>query len=247
LRPANTRALRAAVTFLTRVPFPGPIDPGDFGASTIYFPIIGAFVGGVGAGVFWATSIVWPTIVALALSLVATVLLTGALHEDGLADAADGFGGGATPERVLDIMKDSRIGTYGAVALILAIIIKLASLASLSRTETVAALIAGHTLARWSSVALLYGLRYVGTKGIAFAGTVTSWRLAMATIVTLVICALVLQRRAIIPILVSVMMTVAAGVYFRRRLGGVTGDCLGATTQLVEIVTYLALYSSMPA
>jgi len=173
------------------------------------------------------------------------VLVTGALHEDGLADAADGFGGGSTPERIFEIMKDSRIGSYGAVALILAIIIKLASLASLSRVEIVMALIAAHTLARWSSVALLYRYAYVGTKGIAFAGTVTGWRLAVATVIAFGICVITLQRRAIIPTLVSVIMTILAGAYFRNRIGGVTGDCLGAANQLVEIATYLAVAATI--
>ena len=169
------------------------------------------------------------------------MLITGALHEDGLADAADGFGGGSTPERVLEIMKDSRVGSYGVVALILAIFLKLASLASLTRGEIVVALIAGHTLARWSSVLLLYRYSYVGTKGGAFAGGVTTLRLAIATTLAFAICALALQRRALIPVLASIVVTAAAGVFFKRRIGGVTGDCLGATNQLVELAVYLAL------
>lgn len=194
---------------------------------------------------FWLASMLWTTVVALVLSLGATVLLTGALHEDGLADAADGFGGGSTPERVLEIMKDSRIGSYGAVALILVIITKLASLASLSRVDIVTGLIAGHTLARWSSVPLLSGLPYLGTKGAAFGGTVSAWRLAVASVVAVGICALALQRRALIAILVGLGVTLAAGVYFRRRLGGVTGDCLGAANQLVELAVYLALAANI--
>lgn len=233
------------MTFLTRVPFPGPLDQTDFGAATVYFPLIGAFVGAFGGGVFWLASMLWPTPVALVLSLTATVLVTGALHEDALADAADGFGGGSTPERVLEIMKDSRIGSYGAVALVLAILLKLASLASLTRSDVVFALIAGHTLARWSSVWLLARYEYVGTKGAAFSGGVTASRLIIATIVALGICALALQRRALIPVLVSVVVTVLAGVFFKRRIGGVTGDCLGAANQLVELAVYLTLAASV--
>jgi adenosylcobinamide-GDP ribazoletransferase len=217
------------------------LEPGDFGASIVYFPLIGTLIGGLGAGVFWLASAIWSQVVALALSLIATVLVTGALHEDGLADAADGFGGGSTPERVLEIMKDSRIGSYGAVALILTIVTKLASLASLPRIDIVLALIVGHTLARWSSVPLLYGSPYIGTKGAAFAGGVTTLRLLIATIIMVGICALALQRRAIIAMLVSVLVTAAAGVFFKRRLGGMTGDCLGAANQLVEVAVYLVL------
>lgn len=233
---------------MTRIPFPAAVEPEDFRAATVYFPIVGALVGALGAGVFWLASVIWPTLIALVLSLVATVLVTGALHEDGLADAADGFGGGSTPERVFEIMKDSRIGTYGALALILSIIIKLASLASLSRVDIVRALITGHTLARWSSVVLLYRYTYVGTKGVAFAGGVTMPRLLIATIIALALSAFTLQRRALIPVTVSIVVTAVAGLYFKNRLGGVSGDCLGAANQLVEIAVYLALIqSSMPA
>ncbi|HXB25825.1 MAG TPA: adenosylcobinamide-GDP ribazoletransferase [Gemmatimonadaceae bacterium] len=227
------------------MPFPGPLDPTDFGAATVYFPLIGALVGGVGAGVFWLVSIFWPTPVALVLSLTATVLVTGALHEDALADAADGFGGGSTPERVLEIMKDSRVGSYGVVALILAILLKLASLASLTRGDVVVALIAAHTLARWSSVWLLGRYEYVGTKGAAFAGSVTTLRLVLATVLALGICALALQRRAFIPVLIALGVTTVTGAYFRRRLGGVTGDCLGAANQLVELAVYLTLAAAV--
>ena len=203
--------------------------------------MIGALVGGIGAGVFWLASMLWPPTVAVILSLVATVFVTGALHEDALADAADGFGGGSTPERILEIMKDSRIGSYGAVALILAMALKISLLASLTRHDVVVALIAGNTLARWSSVLLLGRYDYVGTKGAAFAGSVTTVRLVLATVLALGICALALQRRAFIPVLVAVAVTTTAGVYFRRRLGGVTGDCLGAANQIVELSVYLVL------
>jgi adenosylcobinamide-GDP ribazoletransferase len=204
----------------------------------VYFPIAGAIVGALGAGVFWLAAQLWPQSLAVIAAVATTVLVTGALHEDGLADAADGFGGGRTPDRIIEIMKDSRIGTYGAVALILVIVTKLAALASLSRSDVVAALIAGHTLARWSSVALLYRSTYVGTKGVSFAGGVTPGRLVVATVLTAVLIAAVLQRRAIIVGLVAVLVTAVAGTYFRRRLGGITGDCLGAANQLVEVTVY---------
>jgi adenosylcobinamide-GDP ribazoletransferase len=177
---------------------------------------------------------------------VTTILVTGALHEDGLADAADGFGGGSTPDRILEIMKDSRIGTYGAVALIVVILSKLAALASLSRTDVVVALIAAHTLARWSSVPLLYRSAYVGTKGAAFGGGVTLFRLVAATVFAIALSAMALQRRAILVGLVTVLVTAGAGMYFRRRLGGINGDCLGAANQLVEVAVYLALSLRSP-
>ncbi len=171
--------------------------------------------------------------------------ITGALHEDGLADAADGFGGGTAPDRVLAIMKDSRIGTYGAVALILVIVAKLATLASLTPLDALRALVVAHTLARWSSVALLWRYPYVSSaagtsaasKGAAFSD-VGTMRLAIASAIAVAVAAGVMQFRAIGPVLVAVIVTAMAGFYFRRRIGGVTGDCLGAANQLVELATY---------
>jgi adenosylcobinamide-GDP ribazoletransferase len=209
----------------------------------VYFPVVGALVGALGAGVFWLGSLIWPQALAVLAAVATTVVVTGALHEDGLADAADGFGGGATPERILEIMKDSRIGTSGAVALILVILTKLTALAALSRTEVVAALIAGHTMARWSSVALLYRATYVGSKGIFFRDGVTLARLVAATILAIVISALALQRLVLIPVVTSIVVTALAGAYFRRRLSGINGDCLGAANQLVEAAVYVALVS----
>jgi adenosylcobinamide-GDP ribazoletransferase len=154
---------------------------------------------------------------------------------------------------VLEIMKDSRVGSYGAIALILAFLTKFAALTSLARADVVAALIAAHTLSRWSSVVLLQRYSYVGTKGVAFAGTVKSEYLGIASIAAFALTAVALRHRAVIVllavVLASVVVTFTAGTYFRRRLDGVTGDCLGAANQLVEIAVYLVVsahHISMP-
>jgi len=235
------RGPRAAVTFLTRIPWPHSFDHDDFGAATPYFPIVGAIVGALGAGVFWLATMLWPTPVAVILGVSATVLVTGALHEDALADFADGFGGGWSRDQVLAIMKDSRIGSYGVVALTLVLLAKLSALAALTRLDVVRALIAAHTIGRWATLPLLAWLPYVRPNAPITPGGVTPLRLTVGTALMLAIVAATLGVRAIPVVIVAAIITALGAWYFRRRIGGVTGDCLGATTQCVELATYLVL------
>jgi adenosylcobinamide-GDP ribazoletransferase len=240
---APLRAFHAAVTFLTRVPWPWPAssppDATDLARSTTYFPLVGALIGATGAGINYLASRIWPTPLAITITIATIVLLTGALHEDGLADTADGLGGARDRDHALAIMKDSRIGTYGAVALILSIATKIAALSSLAPRDVAPALIAAHTLARWSSLPLLRALPYARPTGAATPYATP--RLAAASLLTLAIVTPLLGIRAIAVIITALMITTLTGLYFSRRIQGVTGDCLGATNQLVELATYLVL------
>jgi adenosylcobinamide-GDP ribazoletransferase len=239
------------VTFLTRVPWPGTAGD-ELAAGTVYFPLVGALVGAIGAGVYWLAGMLWPAPVDLVLAVAATVVVTGALHEDALADFADGFGGGRSREQVLAIMKDSRIGAYGAVALLLVILAKLSALNALSRPDVVRALIAAHTVGRWAALPLMAWLPYVrseGGTGTPFAGGVTPPRLALGTALMAAILAATLGVRAIAVVVAATIVTTGVGWYVRRRIGGITGDCLGAATQCAELATYLVLaarYISIP-
>jgi adenosylcobinamide-GDP ribazoletransferase len=248
-------SLRSAVTFLTRLPLPHTASEhptAELGAATVYFPVVGALIGALGAGVYWLASTLWPEPLAIILAVAATVLATGALHEDALADFADGFGGGWSRDQVLAIMKDSRIGSYGVAALTLVLLAKLAALASLTRLDVVRALIAAHTIGRWAALPLLAGLPYVrdaGGTGAAFTGGVTPLRLTLATLVTAAILAATIGLRTIPTIIAATLVTAFLGWYAHRRIGGITGDVLGATTQCVELATYLVLasrYISIP-
>jgi adenosylcobinamide-GDP ribazoletransferase len=245
------RGFFAALMFLTRLPTPGWVGyrEDDLARSTPYFPLVGALVGIIGGGVFWVGQLLWPIPVAVALSTAATVWLTGAFHEDALADACDGLGGGWGLERILAIMKDSRIGSYGAVGLILVLAVKMTALASLPPAEIVAALIAAHVLGRWSSLPLIHLLPYVrdpeGT-GKPFAASVTMPRLVLGTVLALALVIGVLRLRAIPALLAAITVTALGGRYFRGQIGGVTGDCLGAANQMVEVATYLVLAAEWP-
>src|SRR3569833_4192228 len=157
----QARALAAAFTFMTRVPL-GALashDPADLPASAVYFPVVGLAVGLIGGGVFLAASWLWPLSIAVVLSMCATVLVTGAFHEDALADAFDGFGGGWSREQVLAIMKDSRVGSYALVGVTLTLITKFAALTTLASSDArggvARALGVAHVLGRWSSLLLI--------------------------------------------------------------------------------------------
>jgi adenosylcobinamide-GDP ribazoletransferase len=231
------RGPRAAVTFLTRIPWSHAFDHTDLAAATPYFPAVGALVGALGAGAYWLAGILWPAPVDIVLAIATTVLVSGALHEDALADFADGFGGGWSRDQVLAIMKDSRVGSYGVVAVALVLLAKFATLSTLTRLDVVRALIAAHTIGRWATLPLLAWLPNV-RAGAPFAG-VSRLQLALGTAVMLVIVVATLGLRAIPTLIAATMLTAIAGWYFRRRIGGITGDCLGATTQCVELATYL--------
>nr|AIA99157.1 Cobalamin synthase [Methylibium sp. T29-B] len=158
-----------ALQFLTRVPVPRRLgfEPAWLQACLRHFPLVGACVGAWAAAIFWFALLLWPPLVASTVSLVATVWLTGAFHEDGLADTCDALGGAVSRERALAIMKDSRIGSYGAVALVLALVLKVtavAGLASAAQTDGLAwaamALIWSHAVSRAAPVWLVWRLPY---------------------------------------------------------------------------------------
>ncbi|MCX6951419.1 MAG: adenosylcobinamide-GDP ribazoletransferase [Verrucomicrobia bacterium] len=162
------RAARAAVMFFTRLPVPSSADwePDDLRRSAAYFPAVGWLVGGVAAFVWWLGSLIWPPLIASGVSLAATLLLTGAFHEDGWADVCDGFGGGMTRDRVLEIMHDSRVGAFGAIGVVMMLGLKWHSVAALPAALVPAALVAGHALSRAASASLMASLSYVRADSI---------------------------------------------------------------------------------
>lgn len=238
-----------AVQFLTRIPLPRDIGftPARLAAAVRYYPLVGAAIGGMAAVIYLLANTVFPVTLSVLLSTAAVILLTGAFHEDGLADTFDGIGGGLTRERSLEIMKDSRVGTYGAAALGLAIAIKVTTLSMLMPEVIVMTLIAGHTLSRLSSVMVIATSRYVrdhGTgKPTADGMNVTSKLLATATglicLLMLMYCLSPLAAGgAVIGVLVGQFIM---RLLFERKLGGYTGDTLGAVQQFSELGCYLGI------
>ncbi|MBW0001169.1 MAG: adenosylcobinamide-GDP ribazoletransferase [Verrucomicrobia bacterium] len=213
--------------------------------SVVYFPLVGLLVGVAGGLAGWAASLIFPVPLAVLICMLATVVITGGFHEDGLADAADGLFGGHTPARRLEIMKDSRIGSYGAVALWFTLTARFLLLQELLRRAGgvwfVGMLASAHTLGRGATVLLLQALPYVSgaeSKSRGFAERLTPRQIAFALVLPVAV-AVVLPARCGLPCLLAAMLVaVCAGRWFRNRIGGVTGDCLGATNQLVELACY---------
>lgn len=247
--PGEARAeFLIALQFLTRLPVPDPgWTPGRMAASTRWHPAAGAVIGGLVALAYLIASAAFPPVVAVLLSTAFGLLLTGAFHEDGFADACDGLGGGMTRERALEIMRDSRLGTYGAAGLGLMLAGKVAALSALPETAVFWGLIAGHAASRASSVQVIATSTYVrdhGTgKPVAEGLDAAGLRFAAVS-----------GALALVPLVLAVGAgAVAAGVAglvvghwlmrrrFERRLGGYTGDCLGAVQQCSELGFYLGL------
>lgn len=237
-----------AVMFLTRIPVPSrpDFDDGDLARCTPYFPLVGLLVGGIAAAVYALTTLVLPATIAAVLAVATAVTVTGAFHEDGLADTFDGFGGWSVDDK-LAIMTDSRMGTYGTVALLLVIALKLAALTTLGAlgVGTVAGtLVVGHVLARWSSLPLIRWMDYVqhsSAKSRPFAASVTSPRLLAGSALAAGITVVALPGHALAALIAAVLATALGGLWLHRQLGGMTGDALGAVNSLTEAAVYLAV------
>jgi adenosylcobinamide-GDP ribazoletransferase len=241
--PPFLRGLRAAFAFLTRVPVGGfPYRPEDWRWASAHFPLVGAACGALVAVLYRALLPLGP-LGAAVLALGAQVYVTGALHEDGLADTADALGGGLDRDRVLAILKDSRIGVFGGAALVLSLVGRAALLARLGAGEAMAfALVAAGARVGpvWQMRLLPYVTRAEESKSrdVVRAGTwqavvATAWFALACTcaVVVRVVAAEVVIRMA----LALAAVAVAAGFRYRARVGGVTGDFLGATEQLGEL------------
>ena len=233
--------LLAAMQALTRVPVAAPHGPDVLRRASRYFPLVGVGVGLVGWGVLEAARAGLPGEVAAVLSLAATLALTGALHEDGLADSADGLLGGRTRDDALRIMRDSRLGTYGVLALVLALGAKLGLVAALPSGLAVgAAFVAGHAVGRFWMMALPLALPYARPDCMAAAVArpgAAEWGVALLVAVPALA---LLGPRAGGALVLSGGVAVAMGWCARRRLGGYTGDVLGATMVLTELAVLLA-------
>jgi adenosylcobinamide-GDP ribazoletransferase len=245
-----------AVQFLTRLPLPPDVgwSPARMAATPRWHPGVGLLVGAAAGAVYWMASGLWPPLIAALAATAFGVVLTGAFHEDGLADACDGLGGGATRERALEIMRDSRIGSYGAIGLALVLGAKVAALAAIGEAAPAAAalaLVAGHSAGRASSVVVIATGRYVrdhGTgKPVADGIGAGGLAFALATgAVGLGLLGLAVPGVAVAGALLGLVLGhVAMRQWYARRIGGYTGDCLGATQQTSEAGLYLGLLACL--
>ncbi|MFA0413526.1 adenosylcobinamide-GDP ribazoletransferase [Vibrio renipiscarius] len=237
-----------ALGFFSRLPIPSstPYSELRMNQAGRYFGVVGVLLGAICGGLYCLFSLLWPANVAVLLTMASSLLLTGAFHEDGLTDMADGIGGGMTLERRLTIMKDSRIGTYGAATLVMALLAKYVLLTEVaSITSMFLTILVTYTLSRCVAASLIFDMPYVAdldsSKSKPLANRQSKTDLAVL-IATAVLSALLL------PVALAALLLIAA-IIFRalfktwliRRIGGFTGDCLGAAQQLMELLSYLII------
>ncbi len=247
-----------AIGFLTRIPVSSiaNFQVNDLNHAVKYFSLLGIIVGFAGALSFYLSSLVFPQTIAVLISMACTIYLTGAFHEDGLADSADGLGGGWDREQILTIMQDSRLGTYGAVALFLMLFAKFQTLALLHPAFIPSVLIAGHALSRLCAVWLMATAEYVKSEGKS-KPLATKTRLGDLVVANLfgllpvlaTTALLVVSNHSYLIVVEFVMMAflpvLASWLWWRakllKNLGGYTGDCLGAAQQITELAFYLGV------
>ena len=253
----EVRYFWTAVMLLTRLPAPRlkGFQDGWLARSALYFPLVGLLVGLLAAAIHWLAYLLWPEPVPSVLAVAAAALVTGGLHEDGWADVFDAIAASTAsrdPKRMLEVMKDSRIGAAGALALVLLLLGKVSALEAVPPSRTAAALVVAHVLSRWSHLPLLWKLPHARPEGgLAgpLAGRVSGARLAIGTLFSafITLYSFPWSGSAVVSALtVALVTTLAAGLFFRLRLGGITGDCLGAVNQLVELGVLLTLAAPWP-
>jgi adenosylcobinamide-GDP ribazoletransferase len=245
--------LKIGFLFCTRLPLPHaePIERGDVARASWTFPLVGALVGGIAALAYGlALELKLPPLLAAALALAATLLLTGCLHEDGLADTVDGFGGGRYRERKLDIMRDSRLGTYGACALVMSLLLRIAAVAAIASPAAAAlALAASHAAARATLPAFMRFVPPARPDGLsAQAGQPSPQCVAIALLLGgAALGAALGLAAAVIAAILAAAVWIAMAWLSVRQIGGQTGDVLGALEQANEIVILLTAVALLKA
>jgi adenosylcobinamide-GDP ribazoletransferase len=249
-----------ALQFYTRIPVTGNIaqwsgySAGRLSTSTRYFTLIGIIVGAISAGVFWLTQVYLSPSIAVVLAICVGILVTGGFHEDGWADFCDGFGGHNSRERTLEIMTDSRIGTYAGLGLVLLLLLKVVTLSSMTPVQTAAALLIMHPMSRAFAVLIMATLPYAKphdeSKAKPIATNIAQTNLIIAVGIAIVFVAAV--AFGLMPKHLDLRhLGIALGLMLlgwwrlrsmmKARLQGYTGDTLGATQQLTECLGYVGL------
>lgn len=243
-----------ALQFLTRLPMPRSLDPEptDLAAAAMWFPAVGVIVGGLlalTAGALMAVPLAPGVVAALLMPL--AVLATGGFHEDGLADTADGIGGGYTRETRLQIMRDSRVGSYGALALVLLVLARYACLLGTAPAAWPVALVVSHGLARWTSLPLVSWFAYARDRAPGAGKPLVEGfgraRLAGGTVLAVAVAALAGWPVAALAMAAALVVAVLTAVYVERRIGGITGDVLGAANVGAEITVLVLCAAVWPA
>ncbi|TXD52490.1 MULTISPECIES: adenosylcobinamide-GDP ribazoletransferase [unclassified Polaribacter] len=238
-----------ALLFFTRIPCPKWINHSAeiLNKSNRYFSLIGILVGAISALVYYLSAFIFTLEISIILSMIASVLTTGAFHEDGLADSCDGFGGGWTKEKILFIMKDSRLGTFGVIGLFSILILKFSALQTLAISDInfPLLLISGHAISRFIATILLYTQPYVRDLESSKIKPTTTQMSTKSLIISFIFGVLPLfffQNYWVFLSLIPLLFTYwYLARFFKKWIGGQTGDCAGALQQVAEVIFYLSL------
>jgi len=235
-----------ALKTYTRLPVPVTVNmTSDTVKQSIrYFPLAGLFVGGLSYLAYWLTAQILPSPLPVISCIIAMVLLTGAFHEDGFADFCDGFGGGFDREKILSIMKDSRVGTYGATGLILLLLFKFYLISSIAPSSLLVALLIAHVVSRGAAASLIFFMPYARENDATARWKVLSTdfsavNLAVISLSSLAILFLAPFQFLFLVPAVTIVVGILFSAYIKHKIGGYTGDCLGAMQCLVEIGVYV--------
>ena len=235
--------LLAALQFLTILPVKRNFTNAQMGRATAYFPVIGLIIGAILLGLHYLLDFLLPGGVVNALLLATLVILSGGLHLDGLADTIDGLAGHRTPERRLEIMHDSRIGGIGAVGLFMVLIIEYVALNSIPGKWMPFSLLLAPTVSRWAMVNSIFAYPYARPEGLgkAFKQGVSQRELLIASLVTLALAVILFQWAGLVIIATVFIIINGAALYFKRQLGGLTGDTYGAINEIALITVLLTI------
>ncbi len=240
----------SALMFYTRIPCPKWINHNatDLNKATRYFPLIGWIVGGLSALAFIGFNAVFNPDIAILLSMITSIFITGAFHEDGFADVCDGFGGGWTKEKILSIMKDSRSGAYGVVGVFCMLLLKFLCLQSIyhfSETQFPFVLIAAHAASRLCAVLLMPISNYVreneDAKAKPLAKRITATEILPAACFGLLPLLMFMEPTIILVLIIPLTSMLYLRWYYHKWIGGYTGDCLGTVQQVAELLFYLSV------
>lgn len=250
----QSQLIGLALMFFTQIPVSKnlPYSEKRMNQANRYFSLIGLIIGGIVSVVFYVSSQFWSVEIAIVLTLASSALLTGAFHEDGLADMADGMGGGYNKEKRLLIMKDSRLGTYGAITLVFSVLLKFVVLVEISQINIfIFTLVFAYGLSRATAASLIFSMNYVTeedeSKSKPLASKQSFADLLILFFFALLPCVFIgeyIENSAILLVKLFSILVVFRALFKRwltARIGGFTGDCLGAAQQISELIIYLVI------
>jgi len=235
-----------ALIFFTRIPCPKWVkhDPSHLYKSSKYLPLIGIIVGSIGAITFYLSHLIFSIDIAIILSIFSTIYTTGGFHEDGFADVCDGFGGGWTKDKILSIMKDSTLGTYGVLGLLLILGLKFSAIREITPEKIIITIISAHALSRFIATSLLYTHEYVrDTETSKVKPTSKKLETSQLIIAAFIGFIPLLAFKSFYVFLIFIpayISKILLGIKFKKWIGGQTGDCAGAVQQVSEVVIYLS-------